>query len=250
MDKSQVRSCINKTFPIGYNPLTGNVFIDTTGATLNDVLAYTSSGVVWQAPTSGSAAWGGITGTLSAQTDLQAALDAKFGELVATYSPSGAASVTIPVDGAYRGYYIRYYDLFPATNSASFRLRVGTTGSYTIDTGSNYGWIYGYTQGNTGTGGAVGFGTNFTDSAIYFINNTLSNNSNRPCSGWIYVENPSQSSTYHNIEAELNCQNDSAALITKTSITGIYKSTTAVTAIQLYMHNGNMTGTIDVYGVK
>ncbi len=60
MDKSQVRSCINSTFPVGYNPLTGNIFIDTTGATIGNTLVYTSSGVVWQAaggglPTLGTA---------------------------------------------------------------------------------------------------------------------------------------------------------------------------------------------------
>ena len=65
MDKSQVRSCINETFPIGYNPLTGNVFIDTTGATLNDVLAYTSSGVVWQAGGGGGVTGSGTAGQIA-----------------------------------------------------------------------------------------------------------------------------------------------------------------------------------------
>jgi hypothetical protein len=48
MDKSQVRSTINETFPIGYDSTTGNVFIDTTGANPNDVLTYASGTVGWQ----------------------------------------------------------------------------------------------------------------------------------------------------------------------------------------------------------
>ena len=76
MDKSQVRSCINETFPVGYDPLTGNIFIDTTGASLGDTLVNTSSGVVWQPASGVGATWGSITGTLSSQTDLQSALDA------------------------------------------------------------------------------------------------------------------------------------------------------------------------------
>lgn len=54
MDKSQVRSCLSASGSITYDPLTG--VIGGSGG--------------------GGAAWGSITGTLSDQTDLQAALDA------------------------------------------------------------------------------------------------------------------------------------------------------------------------------
>lgn len=54
MDKSQVRSCINETFPIGYNPLTGNVFIDTTGSTNGQVLTSSGGTVIWANTSGGS----------------------------------------------------------------------------------------------------------------------------------------------------------------------------------------------------
>lgn len=45
--------------------------------TANDVLTYDGTDLVWAAPVA-SVAWGGITGTLSTQTDLQTALDGKL----------------------------------------------------------------------------------------------------------------------------------------------------------------------------
>jgi hypothetical protein len=50
----------------------------------------------WQPAGSGSAAWGGITGTLSDQTDLQAALDAKQNESIIINS-----NTTAVLDGVY-----------------------------------------------------------------------------------------------------------------------------------------------------
>lgn len=48
------------------------------GISTNGYVLTLASGVpVWAAPSGGGGAWGSITGTLSAQTDLQAALDAK-----------------------------------------------------------------------------------------------------------------------------------------------------------------------------
>jgi len=45
--------------------------------TANDVLTYDGTNLVWAAPVA-SVAWGGITGTLSSQTDLQTELDDKL----------------------------------------------------------------------------------------------------------------------------------------------------------------------------
>lgn len=62
------------------------------------------------APTGGSATWGGITGTLASQTDLQAALDAKATTSAltthegttgaGTHLPAGGTSGQVPVKGA------------------------------------------------------------------------------------------------------------------------------------------------------
>lgn len=403
MDKSQVRSCINETFPVGYDPLTGNIFIDTTGASLGDTLVNTSSGVVWQpASGGGGAVWGGITGTLSDQTDLQSALDALVpytgatndvdldtfslnakslhvkgtggaghlglkhqsanatananetaifadsngdlktkndalyystfktslntadrtytfpdasgtlaltnqlptpaaltkvddtnvtltlggtpatallqatsltlgwtGQLAISRGGTGgnlyagwdlittsvaSSSATIDFTGlssTYKNYCVVFYDVIPATNSTTFRVRVGTGGTPTYDTGNNYGWSYAYRQGSTTVGGSIGGNGAFTDNAVSLGNNTLSNNANRPISGRLWLYNPSQSTTYHYMDSVFNYQNDSAALITGVDEMGVYKSTTAITALRFFMASGNISsGTFQLYGIR
>jgi hypothetical protein len=58
----------------------------------SDTTGYVRKDGAWAAESAGGAAWGGITGTLSAQTDLQAALDAKVAT-TALAADSGAALV-------------------------------------------------------------------------------------------------------------------------------------------------------------
>jgi hypothetical protein len=306
MDKSQVRSCISGSGSITYDPLTG--IIGGGGG--------------------GGATWGSITGTLSAQTDLQSALDAKQNESIvinsnttavldgvytvvasATFTDptpaegkgfmvfvrngtatiggigystlgsfiyriyhSGAwanynissgttgswelistatasSSSTIDFTGlssTYAFYKVVYYDVLPVTNSVSFRIRLGTGGTPTYDTGNNYGWAYVFAQN-----GASGGGGSATDSSINLVNATVSNNSQRAIYGDVTIYNPSQSSTYHVIDYNFNMQNDTSALITRTLGQGTYRSTTAVTAIRLYFSSGNIaSGVFKLYGIR
>ncbi len=79
----------------------------------DEVLTYDGTDLVWAAPVA-SVAWGGITGTLSTQTDLQTALDGKLPvKTVTTATPHTLASgdannivystgtVTVPKDATY-----------------------------------------------------------------------------------------------------------------------------------------------------
>lgn len=54
MDKYQVRSALNRTFPIGYNNTSGNIFIDTTGSTNGQVLTSSGGTVIWANVSGGS----------------------------------------------------------------------------------------------------------------------------------------------------------------------------------------------------
>jgi hypothetical protein len=69
----------------------------TTGQVLSKVDG-TSYNVAWTTPSGGSAAWGAITGTLSSQTDLQNALDAKLalsgGTMTGALAITGAITMT------------------------------------------------------------------------------------------------------------------------------------------------------------
>lgn len=59
------------------------------------------TGLSYFAPGGASAAWGGITGTLSDQTDLQTALDAKLGKTATVQSYSGNRTLDATNNGAY-----------------------------------------------------------------------------------------------------------------------------------------------------
>ena len=107
------------------------------GGTTGQVLKKLSSAnydTGWSSDISG-VAWGGITGTLSAQTDLQNALDAKL-------STSAASSTYLPLAGGYITGDIQSlngseFRTFQSTNSAiirSYQIQMGdAVGSLTID---------------------------------------------------------------------------------------------------------------------
>ncbi len=168
-------------------------------------------------------------------------------DLISTATASSSSTIDFTdLSSTYAFYKIVYYDVLPVTNSVSFRIRVGTGGTPTYDTGNNYGWTYVYAQN-----GASGGGGNTTDSSISLVNATVSNNSQRAIYGDITIYNPSQTSTYHVIDYNFNMQNDTTALITRTLGQGTYRSTTAVTAIRLYFSSGNIaSGVFKLYGIR
>lgn len=77
--------------------------VDVTGVADGDVLTWDAGASEWvpEAPSGGgSGAWGTITGTLSSQTDLQAALDAKASAVVDVITPTNSSgTVTLDFDG-------------------------------------------------------------------------------------------------------------------------------------------------------
>ncbi len=98
MDKYQVRSNFEDNGIIKYKNDIGDLhasfYIDMTGANDGDVLTYSSGTIGWFP--GGGATWGGITGTLSDQTDLQSALDVKQNESIVINS-----NITAVLDGVY-----------------------------------------------------------------------------------------------------------------------------------------------------
>lgn len=71
----------NATNPSGYissATIASLTDVDLTGLADGQVLKYNSTAQKWENSTVGGGTWGSITGTLSDQTDLQTALDAKY----------------------------------------------------------------------------------------------------------------------------------------------------------------------------
>jgi hypothetical protein len=75
--------------------------LNATAPTTDQVLSYDGTELKWATVAGGGgAAWGGITGTLSSQTDLQNALDLK----APLASPTFTGTVTIPAGASIDGY--------------------------------------------------------------------------------------------------------------------------------------------------
>jgi hypothetical protein len=111
-----------------------------TGGTTGQVLSKvdgTSYNVAWTTVASGGGTWGSITGTLSSQTDLQSALDAKLSTATAasTYapivSPTFTGTVTIPAGASISGY------LTSATAASTYQTISGMSSYLTTATASS-----------------------------------------------------------------------------------------------------------------
>jgi hypothetical protein len=127
---------------------------------------YVWDGAAYVSMGGGSAVWGGITGTLSAQTDLQAALDAKFDD------PTGTTAEYIRGDGTLA--------TFPTITSGTVT-SVGTTGlisggpitgSGTITTSMATNKLVGRSTAGTGIMEEVTIGSGLTLTGAGILNNT------------------------------------------------------------------------------
>ena len=127
---------------------------------------YVWNGTTYESMGGGTAVWGGITGTLSAQTDLQAALDAKFDD------PTGTTSQYIRGDGT-----LATFPSIPGGTVTS----VGTTGlisggpitsSGTITTSMATNKLVGRSTAGTGIMEEISVGSGLTLTGAGVLNNT------------------------------------------------------------------------------
>ena len=93
----------------------------------SDGSTYGRKNGAWSAVTSGGGTWGSITGTLSSQTDLQNALDAK----APLASPTFTGTVTIPAGASISGY------LTTSTAASTYQTQAGMTSYLTTSTAAS-----------------------------------------------------------------------------------------------------------------
>lgn len=125
-------------------------------------------------------------------------------------------------------------------------MRVGTTGSFTIDTGNNYDDDqFVWRAGGSGGGGAAAqskWRLTYTGSTP-LASSTLSWN------GRFYFYNLGDTTAYKYIEGRL-VYSDTGFRVTN-EMRGNYNSSTAVTALQVLLSAGTITsGTVDLYGIR
>ena len=99
--KASVDSLLSPKLSISSLTNAAATTLNATAPTTNQVLSYDGTELKWATVAGGGgAAWGGITGTLSSQTDLQNALGLK----APLASPTFTGTVTIPVGASISGY--------------------------------------------------------------------------------------------------------------------------------------------------
>jgi len=147
-----------------------------TAPTSGQVLTATSgTAATWQTPSGGGGAWGSITGTLSSQTDLQTALDAKLLKAGDTYTTTTGNGLDITSSTVTSGNLVSITNTGTAAASdTKTALYVGSSGAngtsgqdtYAIrgintNTGTtsvNYGGYFSATGGTTNYGLGIGGG--------------------------------------------------------------------------------------------
>jgi hypothetical protein len=171
---------------------------------------------------------------------------------ISTQSASTSAQIDFTgLDNSYQVYFVQLDNIVPSTDNVTLNMRVGTGGTPTYDTGSNYAWSGAavHTAGTEVNGGSssatemqiVPTGSNTTN---------LGSSTGENLSGIVYFSNPSNSSLYKVASWKVGGFS-AGALPMSCEGSGTYKSTTAVTAIRFLMSSGNIaSGTFTLYGVK
>ena len=162
-----------------------------------------------------------------------------------TASTSATLDFTTFISSTYDTYKFQLVDVLPATNAVVLYMRMGTGGGPTYDAGANYG--FGMIRYNAA--GAAGSGTNTGATQIEATSgvDTMSNDATyNGCSGDLTLTTPG-SATYKKVRGQVGYKSTNWEA---TDFTGIYLSTTAVTAVRFLFSSGNIaSGTIRVYGI-
>lgn len=194
-----------------------------------------------------------------AKVDLTNGVTPAFGGWVLISTASASSSATIDFTGltsTYKTYILVIEDLIPATNATTLYFRVGTGGTPTYQSGAtDYAFVRGLSVSPIGafaTNTFLGTGDGNESYILIGSNAGMSNTANATYNGFIRIYDPAQSSVYHSIDYHCTYIDGTGSpyqLISQFG-SGVYLSSTAVTAVRILMNSGNITsGTFKLYGL-
>ena len=167
------------------------------------------------------------------------------------YSNATTASITSGIDSTYGEYIFKFYNINPATDSASFTFQVNATDGADYDD-SLITSTYFDAQHSEADATALGYRTDKDQAQTAGFNNVLpeiGNGGDESGVGEMHLFNPA-STTYVKhfyIRSHLYRNDDKA---NSYFIAGYINDTTAIDDIQFKMDSGNFDGTIKMWGVK
>lgn len=199
--------------------------------------------------TSNNPAWAQIDLTNGVTGILPGANGGSF-VLISTATASNSSTVDFEgLSSSYKTYVVMFDGVVPTVNAANFVMRVGTgSAPVTYQTGNVYSYqtLSSFQGASSSPAGGTGVSSIQTGA---FIGNAT----NDTVSGMLYIRNPSQTTKHHQIDYQIivNRAAYAASGMAYLDGAGTYLSTTAVTAIRIFMDSGNIsTGNFYLYGIQ
>ena len=164
-----------------------------------------------------------------------------------TASDSSSLDFTSGITSTYGEYIFKFYNINPATNSATFKFQAGSSYNETITSTSFYA-EHNEADSVTGLAYDTGFdqaqGTAFQD-----ITANIGNGADEAAAGTLHLFNPSSTTYVKHWYARTNCYYiDDRSVELDTA--GYFNTTSALTQVQFKMATGNFDGKIKMWGVK
>ena len=191
--------------------------------------------------------------SLSAITTKPSGLSGGALNLISTQTASSSSTIsfTSGIDSTYDEYVFKFYDIHPATNSASL------TFNGSSDTGSNYNvtkttTVFRAYHEQSGASSALGYrtGDDLAQSTNFQILNFEINNDNDSSSvGELKLFNPSSTTFVKHFIHTGNCVQ--STYTRNDFVAGYFNTTSVIDAVQFKMSSGNIdSGVIKLYGVS
>ena len=165
-------------------------------------------------------------------------------------SNSASLSFTSGITSTYGEYIFKFYNLNPATDTASFTFQCNATDSTSYDETMTTTSFLAYHSEGDATTLTYATGTDQSQGTAYeVLGNSLGNGGDESLSGELHLFNPSSTAYMKHFYAVTNC-NNSADYSTNQFDAGYINTTTAIDDVQFKMSSGNFDGTIKMWGVK
>lgn len=164
-----------------------------------------------------------------------------------TASNSATIDFTTGIDDTFEEYEVHFIDVVPATDNVMLRLRVSTDGGSNWAAGAT---DYGYIRQASRIAVTAWTASSAISADHAQVVDRVGNASNETLNGSIRAHNLRSTARYKMFTHNTTHWNSNAEI--EIMVGGsVYKSTTAVNGLRLYMSSGNITsGTFRLYGVR
>jgi len=169
--------------------------------------------------------------------------------LIATYTPSNATEqeITSGIDSTYSSYMFVFTDFYVHNNSASTTFQTGSGYNTATTTAPAVAYMY-----ETGSSSDFDFegGIAWSSQTTFVEMHRRMGNASDNCMAGIFVlVDPASTTHYKYFYYNINHTMDLGPATVQTVSQGQIKTTSAVTQIKFKANSGNISGTIQLYGI-